>query len=511
LPKGAITVPTYRRPNLAAGRRPAVALAGAGDMEFGDDETEEYPMLNLTSKKYYFFAISLIVVIFGLAAMAAWGLNPGIDFTGGTTIDLQFQNNLPASSANTISNIFKNDVKAKDVKVYYAQALKDKSQLFWVQTSIPVDQSIQAEILKRLQDQGSVLGTVQSLPPLVHASTDGGKTTYSLLPFKITPPSATSGGPAFVVTADQVQKIITAKPLPNTTVVTDATSTTTATKTPTPTVTGTPTTGTGTTNAATLPVTLKKVYAGTNNQIVTIQSQSLLNPVALQTAENSLLKQYGPLYQSQVQSVGPSIASSTTVLAVLAVLAASAAILIYIGIAFRNVGSLVRAFRYGACAIAALLHDAVVVLGVWAVLGHFFPSIFKVDTLFVTAILTVIGFSVHDTIVVFDRIRENGMRRSSESFTDVVNASLLQTMARSLNTSLTVLITLSALTIFGGEAIRPFTLALLVGIFSGTYSSIFNASMLLVVWETGEWGRKRRQVAVRPRTAPGLARTATAQ
>jgi preprotein translocase SecF subunit len=115
----------------------------------------------------------------------------------------------------------------------------------------------------------------------------------------------------------------------------------------------------------------------------------------------------------------------------------------------------------------------------------------QVDALFLTALLTVVGFSVHDTIVVFDRIRENMQRRTSESFEQVVNASLVQTMARSLNTSLTVLFTLSALTLFGGISIRSFTGALLVGIFSGTYSSIFNASMLLVIWEKGELGFDR--------------------
>ena len=111
------------------------------------------------------------------------------------------------------------------------------------------------------------------------------------------------------------------------------------------------------------------------------------------------------------------------------------------------------------------------------------------DSLFLTAVLTVIGFSVHDTIVVFDRIRENMGRRTAESFDTVVNASLVQTMTRSLNTSLTVLFTLAALTLFGGESIREFTLALLIGIASGTFSSIFNASMILDVWETGEYKR----------------------
>ena len=162
-------------------------------------------------------------------------------------------------------------------------------------------------------------------------------------------------------------------------------------------------------------------------------------------------------------------------------------ILLYIAFAFRKVGGARHSLRYGASAIIALLHDALVVLGLWAIFGHFFG--FKVDSLFLTAILTVIGLSVHDTIVVFDRIRENMSRRTSESFETVVDASLIQTLNRSLNTSLTVLFTLAALTLFGGESIQEFTLALLIGIASGTFSSIFNASMILTVWETGEYKR----------------------
>ena len=127
-----------------------------------------------------------------------------------------------------------------------------------------------------------------------------------------------------------------------------------------------------------------------------------------------------------------------------------------------------------------------VVLGVFSILGLLFNI--QIDALFNTAQLTVVGFSLHDTIVVFDRIRENMQRRTSETFEQVVNASQVQTMARSLNTSLTVLFTLSALTLFGGTTIRTFSLTLLFGIFSGTYTSNFNSSMLLVIWEKGELG-----------------------
>ena len=145
-------------------------------------------------------------------------------------------------------------------------------------------------------------------------------------------------------------------------------------------------------------------------------------------------------------------------------------------------------FRYGTAAIVALLHDVIVVVGIFAMLGFFFGLEF--DALFVTALLTIIGFSVHDTIVVFDRIRENRVRHAGEPFGAIVNHSILQTLGRSINTSLTVVVTLTALLLLGPATIRTFTLALLIGVVSGTYSSIFNASQLLAAWY--EWDSKRK-------------------
>lgn len=178
-------------------------------------------------------------------------------------------------------------------------------------------------------------------------------------------------------------------------------------------------------------------------------------------------------------SIGPSVSSSIVQNAVASLVVVSIAIVLYIAFAFRNAPQPVSPWSFGFMAIVALLHDAFFVLGVFSLLGHFFGI--EIDSLFVTAILTVIGFSVHDTIVVFDRIREN-LRRDKGSFEQIVNNSILETMARSINTSLTVLLTLLALLLFGGETIRLFVLALLIGIASGTYSSIFNASPLLVTW-----------------------------
>jgi preprotein translocase subunit SecF len=158
--------------------------------------------------------------------------------------------------------------------------------------------------------------------------------------------------------------------------------------------------------------------------------------------------------------------------------------------------------RYGVCAIVALLHDALLLLGVFSILGRLF--FVEVDALFLTAVLTVIGFSVHDTIVVFDRVRENKARHLGEPFDEIVNHSILQTFGRSITTSLTVLMTLLALFLFGGSAISDFVLALLIGIIIGTYSSIFVASPLLVdwtAWEDRRHGRLPAARAPRPRRA----------
>ncbi len=206
----------------------------------------------------------------------------------------------------------------------------------------------------------------------------------------------------------------------------------------------------------------------------------------------ALQARFGPATELRFESVGPVIGQEVATRAIAEVFLASIGILLYIAWAFRRVDHPVR---YGLCAIIALLHDALVVLGIFSILGHLFNV--EVDSLFVTAVLTVIGFSVHDTIVVFDRIRENARRLHGLPFEDVVNHSLLQTLGRSLATSLTVLFTLSALTLFGGVTIRLFALTLLIGIISGTYSSIFNASALLVSWENGDLARLfgRRRVA----------------
>ncbi|MGB8213795.1 MAG: protein translocase subunit SecF [Anaerolineales bacterium] len=210
---------------------------------------------------------------------------------------------------------------------------------------------------------------------------------------------------------------------------------------------------------------------------------------------NALQSQYGggqPVVIQNFSQVTASVGSEVTRAAAVAVVMASLAILIYIWFAFRKV---THPFRFGVAAIIATIHDTLVVLGMGAMIGHLLG--WQIDSLFLTALLTVIGFSVHDDIVVFDRIRENSLIYRRVDFETVVNHSIVQTLNRSINTQLTVMITLLALALFGGETIHHFVVILLIGVFSGTYSSIFNASPILVVWENKEWRNwfKRKEPA----------------
>jgi preprotein translocase SecF subunit len=203
----------------------------------------------------------------------------------------------------------------------------------------------------------------------------------------------------------------------------------------------------------------------------------------------ALEKSLGPIEsQRSLTTIGPVVSSDLIQQALILIVVGSLGILAWITFRFHDV-------KFGVTALVALVHDVIVVVGTFAVLGTFFHV--EIDALFVTAMLTVIGFSVHDTIVVFDRIRENRARHAGEPFAEVVNHSILQTFARSIMTSFTVVLTLLALLLFGGSAIRNFVLALLLGIISGTYSSIFNASPLLVVWQEWDDRRKGRAVSTR--------------
>ncbi len=202
--------------------------------------------------------------------------------------------------------------------------------------------------------------------------------------------------------------------------------------------------------------------------------------------EKNLITNFTPQSASIITSydlVSPVVANETVIAAGWAVLAAVIGIFIYIWWAFRNIPN---PFRYGIAAIIALVHDAIIVIGSFAILGEFLGI--EISTMFLVALLTIIGYSVNDTIVVFDKIRENVLIYTNRKFTEVVNLSISETLGRSLNTSFTLLLTLLALFLFGGATIREFLYVLIIGVVAGTYSSIAIASQILVVWDQKKIG-----------------------
>lgn len=197
--------------------------------------------------------------------------------------------------------------------------------------------------------------------------------------------------------------------------------------------------------------------------------------------------QIGDYEEKRFDSIGPVVGEELKKDAIYQLILVSLGIVFYIAYAFRKVARPITSWQFGVAAIIALVHDLLIVLGIFSLLGHFHGV--EIDSLFVTAMLTVLGFSIHDTIVVFDRVRENLKIYAGQSIEFVVNHSITQTLVRSLNTSLTVLFVLLALLLFGGETIRYFVLALFIGIIAGTYSSIFVAAPILVLWQ--QWKQRK--------------------
>ncbi|MBI4022873.1 protein translocase subunit SecF [Candidatus Berkelbacteria bacterium] len=193
------------------------------------------------------------------------------------------------------------------------------------------------------------------------------------------------------------------------------------------------------------------------------------------------LSEVGEWEELRFENVGPTVGQDLTRKAIWAIVLASGAIILYIAWAFRRVPAPTNSWRFGVTAVIALLHDLLITVGAFALLGHLFG--YEVDSLFITAMLTVMGFSVHDTIVTYDRIRENLLRNPTAPFEDVVNVSVAQTVVRSISTSLTLVLVLTTLLLLGGSSIRAFTSALLIGVIVGVYSSIFLAAQLLIVWQ----------------------------
>ncbi len=199
-----------------------------------------------------------------------------------------------------------------------------------------------------------------------------------------------------------------------------------------------------------------------------------------QQALSALKTQFGNLDELEFSAIGPSIGKELRDKAVYAVILSILAVIVYIAWSFRKVEPVVSSWTYGVFTVAAMVHDVFLPLGVFAVLGHFLH--YEITSVFVAAILTIAGYSITDTIVVFDRVRENLRKHTHDDFVELVAASLKQTLARSINTTLATVLVLLAIYFWGGDSIKHFALALIIGLVSGAYSSIFIASPLLVTW-----------------------------
>ena len=200
--------------------------------------------------------------------------------------------------------------------------------------------------------------------------------------------------------------------------------------------------------------------------------------------EDELSSRFGTATEQGFYSVSPMVAAETAHNAIIAVGVAAVGIMLYITWAFRKMP---KPFHYGVCAIIALVHDVVVVLGIFAILGAIMN--WEINLMFITGVLAVIGYSINNTVVVFDRIRENLKKGINANFEMVVNSSLVETLSRSMNTSLTTVLVVLALLFFVGATIQNFAIVLFIGIIAGTYSSLFIAPSLLIIWNRGEWGR----------------------
>lgn len=242
---------------------------------------------------------------------------------------------------------------------------------------------------------------------------------------------------------------------------------------------------------------IEAIYAKENIEILALTNErgdTLVRSVPIsQNQREKILDEFTKIdpevNEKSFETVGAVIGNETKVNALKAVAIAIVAITVYVAFAFRVVSKPVASWKFGIVTILTLAHDILVVVGIFAILGRFFNV--EVDSLFITALLTILGFSVHDTIVVFDRIRENLKRGTGESFGEMVNNSILETANRSFNTSITVIFVLSALLFFSEGPILWFVVALLIGIVSGVYSSVFTAAPLLVEWY--EWDKKHNK------------------
>lgn len=422
-------------------------------------------MFDIIGKRRWYFLISALVTIPGLIFILLTPLTGGreglqftIDYTGGTTWQIRFQN--PNVTADQVAAVFKAN-------------------------------GLQAVVVK----QGNGFMDIKTDPIGLRAPEPSPTPVPTLAPAASGSPAAsasagTAAAPSAAPSGSAPSGSVAASGSAAASAPASAIPSASSSPSPAPSASAAPSGSAAPGSSAAPGASAAPSSAGGNTELPTEGKGGEM--------VKALEAELGPIAeQASLTTIGPVVSADLINQAILLILVGSAGILLWITYRFQDV-------KFGVTALVALVHDVIVVVGLFAILGTFAGV--TIDALFVTAMLTVIGFSVHDTIVVFDRIRENRARHAGEPFAEIVNHSILQTFARSIMTSFTVVLTLMALFLFGGSAIRNFVLALLIGIVSGTYSSIFNAAPLLTVWH--EW-EARRLGRSGPSRAPRTRRAAS--
>ena len=386
-------------------------------------------MIKIIQRRKLWFTLSSLLFIASIIALLNWGVKLGIDFTGGTLLEFSFKDK--TLNSQEIKDSLR-DLNLGDISVQFSGE-KDVLVRFK-----DVDEDTHQKILQALDNKvGEKNGS---------ASVPSGET-----------PASNSGAPENKTDVNS-QEGVKANEKINPVL------------------------------AETSPVAVPggNVSVTTTDGSATISAEGSgdvkVEPVSV---ANGALKN---IEEKRFDSIGPAIGSELKTNAIWAIVIALVAMVVYIGWAFRKISYPVSSFKYGIVATLALFHDVTITLGIFSALGHFYNV--EVGLPFVAAILAVLGYSVNDTIVVFDRTRENLLRSGMSDFEEIVNKSVNETMTRSINTTYTTLLVLFCVYLFGGESIRYFIVALFVGIFFGTYSSIFIASPLLVTWHN--WDLKKR-------------------
>lgn len=394
-------------------------------------------MLKIIQRRKIWFTLSSLLFVASVIALMNWGIKLGIDFTGGTLMEFTFKDKTLTSQE------IKDSLKDLDLGDISVQFSGERDVLMRFKD---VDEDTHQKILQALdKSAGDKAGAENNASIEIPASDSGAPEnkngadpqSETKVNEKINPALVDTGNTALAGNGNS------------------ANSTNTAT-----------------------------VTSSDGGATISAEGSGDVKIEPASTASGTL----NNIEEKRFDSIGPAIGSELKTNAIWAIMIALIAMVVYIGWAFRKVSYPISSYKYGMVATIALFHDVTITLGIFSFLGHYYNV--EIGLPFVAAILAVLGYSVNDTIVVFDRTRENLLRSGMSDFEEIVNKSVNETMTRSINTTYTTLLVLFCVYLFGGESIRYFIVTLFVGIFFGTYSSIFIASPLLVTWHN--WDLKRR-------------------